>query len=115
MSKLTDLQEWLDAGYTRWETKKQELHKRADFGLQKAVRDPETGDIRYHIICYCYKWSSHELRDVLPQHELGIMPCVQFRGNKFPTLNVELLTENVSSTEETLAAIWEAVGRPMYE
>lgn len=114
MIDASSIEEWEAAGYVRWRTNKLEIHKLADFGLQKAVRDTD-GNICYYITCYCY---DHSRYDKLPKefrNSIGVMPMVQFRGPSIPTTNVELNHCTVEQAEKTLDAIWKILGKPMYD
>lgn len=111
-----ELKDWMAAGYQRWETSCKEIHKLADFGLQKLIRD-DLGK-KYHITVYVYdrtKYPGYPWLDTDP-NPYGFMPTIQFTipdGVFFDlTMNGEFTIRRV---EDELENLWEHFGRPYYE
>lgn len=115
-------QDWIDAGYKRWETNKTEINKLADFGLQKRI-DDETGK-KYFITVYVYDWRPYKERGHIGP-EFGFMPDVQFGEfgesedtNVSPIIDVTYHvreTDTVEKIEKFYEDMWEHLKRPYYE
>lgn len=103
---MTDIQEWLDAGYKIWATNKSQLNKLADFGLQKKIEDDK--GIRYHITCFCYEQLIPHITSVT------VMPTCQFTEADFCTTDITLHTQSIEETETVCNLIWETLGKPYY-
>jgi hypothetical protein len=110
--KNADVQSWLDAGYVRFDSR----HiNNSDYGLQKRIRDPATGDTRYFITCYVYEWDQYKDKNPHLAGGISVEPTAQFSEGKWPTTDVSLHTYDVVTAEHEFEAIWERLGQPMYE
>lgn len=105
-------EDWIAAGYKRFEFSDRTLNKLADFGLQKRFDDEEGK--KYFITVYVYDWSKY------PQHHgdpFGFMPDVQFRlGNDAPTFDITMNgTFDIAIVEKEMKRLWEHFGKPYYD
>lgn len=115
---MNTLQDWIDAGYKRWETHRSEAYKLADFGLQKLISD--SLGRRYYITVFVYdrtRYPGYPWQDNDPQ-PYGFMPTAQFRNDckESPFYNVSVNgTFTITEVENWLDRVWVVSGRPYYE
>lgn len=107
------LDDWLDAGYKRWETQGKQINKLADFGLQKLICD-DAGR-RYYITVYVYdrtRYPGYPWQEEDPE-PYGFMPTAQFVVDK-PFFNIEVNGDlgTVAEVEAWVEKFWEAAGKP---
>ena len=108
--------DWLAAGYKRYEVKDKPMNRLADFLLQKRF-DDERGK-KYFIVVYCYDKSKYP-----PPHNIGVgyMPAAQYSlGDNLPFFNVEMngiegWGGGVEGVEGWFDRLWVLFGRPYYE
>lgn len=112
------LDEWIAAGYKRFETRNNSLNKNSDFGLQKLFRD-EIGK-RYYITVYVYdrtRYPGYPWLEKEPQ-QYGFMPTAQFHTNDTTFFNIEMNQVsgpfNIAEMEEWFDSLWRFFGKPYY-
>ena len=114
------LDDWIAAGYKRFELNTAPLNKNADFGLQKLFRD-DTGK-QYYITVYVYDRTRYpgypwDSKDDAPY---GFIPTAHFfvgeeGAHSQPFFNIEMNGRfNITEAEEWFAKIWELFGKPYY-
>ena len=114
------LDDWIAAGYKRFELDNSPINKLADFGLPKLFRD-DTGK-RYYITVYVYDrtcYPGYPWNDAMPE-QYGFMPTAQFHvgeegSYEQPFFNIEMNGRfTITEAEEWFAKIWELFGKPYY-
>ena len=112
--------DWIAAGYKRYEVKNREMNKLADFILQKRF-DDEDGK-KYYITVYCYDRTNYppEYLEMCEGKPIGFMPTVHFSlGEGCPFFNIEMNgvedRMGVEHVEEWFDAFWDMCNRPYYE
>ena len=114
------LDDWLSAGYKRFEMNNSPINKSADFGMQKLFSD-DTGK-RYYITVYVYDRSRYPGypwgKDDEPQY--GFMPTTHYTVGKddeynYPFFNLEMNgTFTIAEAEAWFEKAWEMFGKPYY-
>ena len=113
------VEEWIANGYRRYEVlHAKELHKLADFILQKRF-DDEVGK-KYFITVYCYDRSKYPQEmsahiKNLPRY--GYMPVVNFNlGDNMPFFNIEMNSvKSIDEVEDYFEGFWRHLKSPYYE
>lgn len=105
-------EDWTEAGYHRWETYRSQVHRLADFGLQKRF-DDENG-VRYFITVYVYDRSEYPYHD--ESNRWGFMPTVQFLlGDGLPFYNIDINgTFDINLVEREVERLWTYFNKPYY-
>lgn len=112
---MITVDDWYAAGYKRWETREEQIHKLANFGLQKRF-DDSVGK-KYFITVYVYDNKRFkEYNQTLD--DFGFMPVVQFCEGIYPTVEIKIFEEEDQTIEkiETLVEhLWLALNKPYEE
>ncbi len=110
---MLTIQDWLDAGYKRYG---KDLHKSADFLLQKRFDDSEGK--KYFIDIWVYEHSRYEYcsrNSALPP--VSFQPEVQFqRGDKM-TLDMTFIMNQdstIAEIEQEVECFWLFLEKPYY-
>lgn len=113
MTQELTLQDWLSAGYLRYN---QKTHNSADFIVQKPVQDEEGK--RYYITVSVYE---HFNKDYFERNPglvpISFAPEVQFQMEDKPTVNVSLILNKwstIEAVEKQFDEMWKALGKPYY-
>ena len=101
-------QDWLQAGYTRFESNK-DMSPNEEFMVQKRVIEDGTGRTRYFITVGVYDFDKFKS---VP-YRWGFSPKVQFQRDV--TLDVTAHTSDPAVAEAEFEALWVALGKPYYE
>jgi len=110
------LDDWIAAGYKRFELNESPLNKSADFGLQKLFRD-DIGK-RYYITVYVYdrtRYPGYPWHDAIPE-PYGFMPTAQFHiKEESAFFNVEMNGKiDIAEMEVWFEGLWNLFGKPYY-
>ena len=98
-------QDWIAAGYTRFEAS--DMRPGEDFFVQKRIRD-ENGDVLYHITVSVTDVS--KIPGVQLPHRWGFTPRVDFRCE--PTVEVAVHTSDPEVAEAKFHDLWVFLGKP---
>ena len=115
------LDDWIAAGYKRYEVKDSELNKLADFLLQKRFDDDEGK--KDFITVYCYDRTKYPAphRNTFKEGPIGYMPSAQFiLGEGAPFFNIEMngvesMSCSVQKVEDWFEVFWKVFRQPYYE
>lgn len=105
-------EDWITAGYRRFELCDRLLNKSADYGLQKRFDDAQGK--KYFITVYVYDWSKYPQRH---GERFGFMPTVNFNlGNDEPFYDITINgTFDIAQCEIEMERLWIHFGMPYYE
>lgn len=112
------LDDWIAAGYKRYEVTNRELNKLADFLLQKRFDDDEGK--KYFITVYCYDWTTYP-EPHIRNKPIAYMPTAQFvLGDNLPHFNIEMngiesMTGGIKAVEDWFEVFWKVFRQPYYE
>lgn len=115
------LDDWLAAGYKRYEVTNKEMNKLADFLLQKRFDDDEGK--KYFITVYCYDRTKYpeRYRSNVEERPIGFMPTAHFAlGDNLPhfeiTMNgIETMTGGIQVVDDWFEVFWKVFRQPYYE
>lgn len=120
--------DWIAAGYKRFDVANKEMNKLADFLLQKRF-DDDKGK-KYFITVYCYdrtKYPEHyrqwliDNRSHVGINTIGYMPTAQFvLGDNLPHFDIEMsgiesMTGGIKAVEDWFEVFWKVFRQPYYE
>lgn len=107
-------QDWLDAGYRRWDGSRL---NNADFLLQKRFDDAQGK--KYYLDVWVYEWYKYASFHNHPgANKVGFQPEVQFQRQEDMTLNVTFLMNQdstIQDVEQQAEKLWVFLGKPYYE
>lgn len=113
--------DWVAAGYKRFDVANKEMNKLADFLLQKRFDDDEGK--KYFITVYCYDRTKYPepYRSHVGINTIGYMPTAQFvLGDNLPHFDIEMngiesMTGGIKAVEDWFEVFWKVFRQPYYE
>lgn len=113
--------DWIAAGYKRFDVPNKEMNKLADFLLQKRFDDDEGK--KYFITVYCYDRTKYPepYRSHVGINTIGYMPTAHFAlGDNLPHFNIEMnsietLHGGIKAVEDWFEVLWKVFRQPYYE
>lgn len=115
------LDDWIAAGYKRYEVTNRELNKLADFLLQKRFDDDEGK--KYFITVYCYDRTNYPEPHMsfFKNKSIAYTPTAQFvLGDNLPHFNIEMngiesMAGGIKAVEDWFEVFWKVFRQPYYE
>ena len=113
--------DWIAAGYKRYEVRNKQMNKLADFLLQKRF-DDDVGK-KYFITVYCYDRTKYPEPHVrfFKDKPIAYTPTAQFvLDDNLPHFNIEMnavetLPGGIRAIEDWFEVFWKVFRQPYYE